>query len=42
MIAVGTPEQLAKHPDSYTAHYLRLALENSREPMAEAVAAAGN
>ncbi|MFB3097922.1 MAG: excinuclease ABC subunit UvrA, partial [Dehalococcoidia bacterium] len=42
LIAVGTPEQLAEHPDSYTAHYLRSALENSREPMAEAVAAAGN
>jgi excinuclease ABC subunit A len=42
LVAVGTPEQLAKHPDSYTAHYLRSALENSREPMAEAVAAAGN
>ena len=42
LIAVGTPEQLVKHPYSHTGHYLRAVLENSREPVAEAVAAAGN
>ncbi|MCH8898476.1 MAG: excinuclease ABC subunit UvrA, partial [Chloroflexi bacterium] len=42
LIAVGTPEQLVKHPNSHTGHYLRSVLENSREPVAEAVAAAGN
>lgn len=29
IIAVGTPEQLAKHPDSHTGHYLKAVLENS-------------
>ena len=42
LIAAGTPEELVKHPDSHTAHYLRSVLEDSRAPMAEAVAAAGN
>ena len=42
LIAVGTPEQLVKHPNSHTGHYLRPVLESSREPIAEAVAAAGN
>ena len=42
LIAVGTPEHLAKNPDSHTARYLRSVLEDSRMPMAEAVAAAGN
>jgi excinuclease ABC subunit A len=28
IIAVGTPEQLAKHPDSHTGHYLKAVLEN--------------
>ena len=41
LIAVGTPEQLLEYPDSHTARYLRSALEDSRVPMAEAVAAAG-
>ena len=42
LIAVGTPEHLAKNPDSHTARYLRSVVEDSRMPMAEAVAAAGN
>ena len=42
LIAVGTPEELAKHPDSHTGRYLRATLEDSRQPMAEALAAAGN
>ena len=42
LVAVGTPEQLVKRPESHTAHYLRSVLENSRAPLAEAVAAAGN
>ena len=42
LIAVGTPEELAKHPDSHTGRYLRTTLEDSRQPMAEALAAAGN
>ena len=42
LIAVGTPEQLVNHPDSHTARYLRSTLEDSRAPLAEAVAAADN
>lgn len=29
IIAVGTPEQLAEHPDSHTGHYLKAVLKNS-------------
>ena len=42
LIAVGTPEHLVKNPGSHTARYLRSVLEDSRAPMVEAVAAAGN
>ncbi len=30
IIAVGTPEQLAKHPDSHTGHFLKAVLKNSK------------
>ena len=29
IIAVGTPEQLAKHPSSHTGHYLKVVLKSS-------------
>ena len=29
IIATGTPEQLAEHPDSYTGHFLKAVLKNS-------------
>ena len=28
MIAVGTPDEVAKVKESYTGHYLKIALEN--------------
>jgi excinuclease ABC subunit A len=42
VIATGTPEQLAEIPESHTGRYLKKALEASRRPIAEAVAAAGD
>ena len=42
LIATGTPEDLARVPDSYTGQFLRKVLEASRGPVAEALAAAGN
>jgi excinuclease ABC subunit A len=30
IIAVGTPEQLAEHPDSHTGHFLKEVLRNSK------------
>ena len=46
LIATGTPEELAGHPDSVTAPYLKSALQQSREfasahPQAEAAELAG-
>ena len=42
LIATGTPEDLARVPDSYTGQFLRKVLEAIRGPVAEALAAAGN
>jgi excinuclease ABC subunit A len=42
IIAAGTPEQLVEIPESHTGRYLKKALEASRQPLAEAVAAAGD
>jgi len=34
ILAAGTPEQIAAHPDSYTGHYLKGVLKQSRRPPA--------
>ena len=39
ILAVGTPEQIAAHPDSYTGRYLKAALKQARRPAARAALA---
>jgi excinuclease ABC subunit A len=42
LIACGTPEELARVGKSHTGYYLGKVLSDSRQPLAEAMAAAGN
>jgi len=42
IIACGTPEELARVRDSHTGYYIDKVLSDSRQPLAEAMAAAGN
>lgn len=42
IIACGTPEELAQVIESHTGYYIEKVLSDSRQPLAEAMAAAGN
>jgi excinuclease ABC subunit A len=42
IIAVGTPEELARVSESHTGYYIDKILSDSRQPLAEAMTAAGN
>ena len=35
IVAQGTPEEVADHPDSYTGKYLKPILERDREPVSD-------
>jgi excinuclease ABC subunit A len=42
IIACGTPEELARVNESHTGYYIEKVLSTSRQPLAQAMAAAGN
>jgi len=42
IIACGTPEELARVHESHTGYYIEKVLSTSRQPLAQAMAAAGN